>query len=429
MNIAILIPYCVFSFVNPDCFHAQPVTTELSGTLSFNAMNNNQILTGQFDGSSNEMIVWANGEIVTRVTQFYESYGVLINNNGVAAGLGSNGISQDDRLIIANAFGEFDVVATITGSAGWSSLTAINEQGSVVGNYSAGSGSSDWQAFLWSTKSGLQFINPTAETTYAYDIDDQNRISGQIEIAGSYHAMLWENGNIVNLAKLLNLNGNSTGRYFDASGRILISEFVDGIATFQWYDPSNTTVVDIHEFPFGSYTLRAVASEDGRVAFSWSSSTLGPQLARWSDENGFEYATLDKNIVGIYAISIRLDGTVACTALTLPFYESIAMMWSNESAPVSLHGQVPDSPSTTSVITMNKDGLLLVKGDAKHWMLEQTCIADLDNNGFRDVTDILILIGAWGQTDQGQCGIDLDGSGVVDVSDLLIVVASWGPCE
>ena len=110
--------YVLLSVVNLDCFHAQPVTTELSGTLSLNAMNNNQILTGQFDGSSNEMIVWANGEIVTRVTQFNESYGVLINKNGVAAGLGSNGISQDDKLIIANAFGEFDVVATITGTAG-----------------------------------------------------------------------------------------------------------------------------------------------------------------------------------------------------------------------------------------------------------------------------------------------------------------------
>ena len=429
MNITTLILYVLLSVVNSDCFHAEPVTTELSGTLSFNAMNNNQILTGQFDGSSNEMIVWANGEIVTRVTQFYESYGVLINNNGVAAGLGSNGISQDDRLIIANAFGEFDVVATITGSAGWSSLTAINEEGSVVGNYSAGSGSSDWQAFLWSTKSGLQFINPTAETTYAYDIDDQNRISGQIEIAGNYHAMLWENGNIVNLAKLLNLNGNSTGRYFDASGRILISEFANGIATFLWYDPSNTSLVEIHEFPFGSYTLRAIASEDGRVAFSWSSSTLGPQLARWSDENGFEYAVLDKNIVVISAISIGLDGTIACNALTLPVYDSVAMVWSEGTSPESLHGHIPDSPIASSVVAMNEDGHLLVKGDAKHWMLEQTCVADLDNSGFRDVTDILILLGAWGQTDQGQCGMDLDGSGVVDVSDLLIVVASWGPCE
>ncbi|HIA72715.1 MAG TPA: hypothetical protein EYO01_08485 [Phycisphaerales bacterium] len=99
------------------------MTTVLSGTLSLKAMNNNQILTGTFDSGSNEMIVWKNADIVTRVTQFNDSFGVLINNNGVAAGLGSNGISQDDSLIIANAFGTFDVVATIAGSAGWSSLT------------------------------------------------------------------------------------------------------------------------------------------------------------------------------------------------------------------------------------------------------------------------------------------------------------------
>jgi hypothetical protein len=429
VNIAIVIPYCLFSFFNPDCYQSQPVTTELSGTLSLNAMNNNQILTGQFDGSSNEMIVWANGEIATRVTQFYESFGVLINNNGVAAGLGSNGISQDDKLIIANAFGEFDVVATITGSAGWSSLTAINEQGSVVGNYSAGSGSSDWQAFLWSTKNGLQFINPTAETTYAYDIDDQNRVAGQILIAGNYQAMLWDDGVTINLAKKLNLTGNSASRYFDAQGRILISEFVDGIATFQWYDPSNNSLVEIHEFPFGSYTLRSVASKDGRVAFSWSSSTLGPQLARWSVENGFEYAILDNNIVGISAISISQDGSVACTALTLPIYDSIAMVWTDGASPESLHGQLPDSPITSRVIAMNKDGELVIKGDVNHWLLTETCFADLDTSGVRDVGDILLLLGVWGQTDQDSCGADIDGNGIVDVPDLLAVIGSWGPCE
>ncbi|MFT4593822.1 MAG: hypothetical protein ACI9JK_001536 [Phycisphaerales bacterium] len=90
-----LILYVLLSFLHPDCFQTQPATTELSGTLSINKMNNNQVLTGNFDESSNEMIVWANGEIVTRVTQFNESYGVLINNNDVAAGLGSYGISQD----------------------------------------------------------------------------------------------------------------------------------------------------------------------------------------------------------------------------------------------------------------------------------------------------------------------------------------------
>jgi uncharacterized membrane protein len=429
VNIVILIPCCLLSFLNPDCFQVQPVTTELTGTLLPRAMNNHQILTGEFDESSNEMIVWKNGEIVTRVTQFNESFGVLINNNGVAAGLGSNGISQDDRLIIANAFGEFDVVATIIGSAGWSSLTAINEQGSVVGNYAAGSGSSDWQAFLWSDKTGLQLIEPTAQTTYAYDIDEQNRVAGQVLIGESYHAMLWSNGVVTDLATLLNLQGHSTARYFDASGRILISEFVDGIATFQWYDPSNTTVVDIHEFPFGSYTLRAVASEDGSVAFSWSSAALGPQLARWSKEGGFEQATLPKNIISISAIAIGLDGRVACNALMLPVYDSVAMVWADGASPESLHGQIPDSPITSRIVAMNENGELLIKGDTNHWILEEACFADLDTSGARDVGDILMLLGVWGQTDQDSCGVDIDGNGIVDVPDLLAVIGSWGPCE
>jgi len=429
MNISVLILWCIAFPPNADCFNAQPVTTTLTGSLSFTAMNQDQVLTGMLDGSSNQMIVWANGDIVTRVTVLNDSFGVLINEKGIAAGLGSNGTAQDDRLIIANAEGAFDIVATILGSAGWSSLTAMNNQGSVSGNYSAGSGSSDWQAFLWSEQGGLQFIEPTAETTYAYDIDDQNRISGQILIAGSYHAMLWDDGVIVDLAKKLNLQGHSTGRYFDASGRILISEFVNGVATFQWYDPSDSSLVEIHQFPVGSYTLRAVASEDGHVAFSWASASLGPQLARWSDASGFETATLDETIVGISAVSIIQDGTVACTAFTLPFYDSVAMIWRQGSTPASLHEQVPDSPNATSVVAMNKEGQMLVKGDALHWMLSETCVADLDNNGMREVADLLIILGAWGQPDQDPCGADIDGSGVVDVGDILAVVKAWGPCE
>ena len=81
--------------------------------MLFRSMNQDQVLTGMLDGSSNEMIVWANGDIVTRVTLFNDSFGVLINDNGIAAGLGSNGTAQDDRLIIANAEGAFDNVATI----------------------------------------------------------------------------------------------------------------------------------------------------------------------------------------------------------------------------------------------------------------------------------------------------------------------------
>ena len=429
MIVELIIPCYLLSMTTPDCFHADPVTSELAGTLSINTMNQSQALTGMLDGNTNEMVVWNNGEVVTRVSTFYESYGVLINDNGIAAGLGSYGISQDDRLIIANQNGEFEIAATIFGSAGWSSLTAINENGSVAGNYSGGSGSSDWQAFIWTESNGLQFIEPTAETTYATAIDKQNKIAGQIKIENSYHAMIWDNGEIFDIAANFKLKGNSAARYFDATGRVLIYEFSDGAPSYYWYNPSDTSLTVIYRFPVGSYTMRAVASQNGNIAFSWSSSELGPQLARWSDETGFELATIDEAIVGISAMSINSEGTVACSAFILPVYESIAMLWKETPIIHSLHEQVPNTPFSTQVVSMNEHGDVLIKADSLFWILTETCESDLNDDGTVGVADLLFLLSAWGDTGIEPCGADLDGSNVIDVGDVLVVIDTWGACE
>ncbi len=54
------------------------------------------------------------------------------------------------------------------------------------------------------------------------------------------------------------------------------------------------------------------------------------------------------------------------------------------------------------------------------------CPADLDSDGQIGVTDLLVLLGAWG-TDPGGPP-DLDGDGDVGVTDLLALLAGWGPC-
>lgn len=332
-------------------------------------------------------------------------------------------------MIIANQNGEFEIAATIFGSAGWSSLTAINENGSVAGNYSGGSGSSDWQAFIWTESNGLQFIEPTAETTYATAIDKQNKIAGQIKIENSYHAMIWDNGEIFDIAANFKLKGNSAARYFDATGRVLIYEFSDGAPSYYWYNPSDTSLTVIYRFPVGSYTMRAVASQNGNIAFSWSSSELGPQLARWSDETGFELATIDEAIVGISAMSINSEGTVACSAFILPVYESIAMLWKETPIIHSLHEQVPNTPFSTQVVSMNEHGDVLIKADSLFWILTETCESDLNDDGTVGVADLLFLLSAWGDTGIEPCGADLDGSNVIDVGDVLVVIDTWGACE
>ncbi|MCH7849592.1 MAG: hypothetical protein IIB53_14675 [Planctomycetes bacterium] len=54
-------------------------------------------------------------------------------------------------------------------------------------------------------------------------------------------------------------------------------------------------------------------------------------------------------------------------------------------------------------------------------------LGDLDGDGTVGVSDLLILLGAWGQCDDcNDCIADLDGDCVVGVKDLLILLGNWG---
>jgi endonuclease/exonuclease/phosphatase family metal-dependent hydrolase len=55
-----------------------------------------------------------------------------------------------------------------------------------------------------------------------------------------------------------------------------------------------------------------------------------------------------------------------------------------------------------------------------------SCHADIDHDDVVDVTDLLILIGAWGECEN--CPADVTGDGLVSTDDLLIVLGDWGNC-
>ena len=54
--------------------------------------------------------------------------------------------------------------------------------------------------------------------------------------------------------------------------------------------------------------------------------------------------------------------------------------------------------------------------------------ARLDGDGVVSVTDLLLLLGAWGDcpAPPEPCLADLDGDGMVAVIDLLILLGNWG---
>lgn len=52
---------------------------------------------------------------------------------------------------------------------------------------------------------------------------------------------------------------------------------------------------------------------------------------------------------------------------------------------------------------------------------------DLNGDGVVDVSDLLVLLGAWGPCPRGnECPADLNDDGTVDVFDLLVLLANWG---
>ena len=56
---------------------------------------------------------------------------------------------------------------------------------------------------------------------------------------------------------------------------------------------------------------------------------------------------------------------------------------------------------------------------------EDLCIADINNDGFVDVSDLLAVVGDWGQVGVSS---DINGDGIVNVPDLLAVIDAWGSC-
>ena len=57
--------------------------------------------------------------------------------------------------------------------------------------------------------------------------------------------------------------------------------------------------------------------------------------------------------------------------------------------------------------------------------LPYDCPADTNSDGTVNVTDILAVVGAWGESGGPA---DINGDGIVDVTDLLTVVNAWGAC-
>jgi len=55
------------------------------------------------------------------------------------------------------------------------------------------------------------------------------------------------------------------------------------------------------------------------------------------------------------------------------------------------------------------------------------CIGDIDADGERGFSDVLLVLSSWGPC--AGCAADVDGDDVVGFADLLQILSNWGPCS
>lgn len=408
--------------INPHCFDA--VELAPGSLFTAQAMNDQGMLVGTSD---DRMAVLIDGEL-TVVTAFPESDGAVINESGQAAGLGSYGILQDDRLVRRNTNGSVQILAVITGSGPWAHLMNINESGSIVGNYSQGSGSSEWTAFTWTDDDGFQLIAPDMNFSYFTDIDENDRACGYIQVDGTYTAATWQNGALTTYEDLPDMDGSSAALGFDDDGRILMSGRPNNDFVYFWYDTDTGVRQDIHVFPYPTYSLRNTFSGNGSIAFSWSDTSSAPYAARWSYENGFEEITLEDPIVGFTVNGINDDGIVIGTSFELPFYDQRAKLWAEAPFLINLDSNLEAEPLSSLARSINSAGQVQLDATGVPMLLDPRCEGDLNGDGAADVSDLLQVISDWSTDGGGPCGSDGNDDGIVNVDDLLNVIANWNSC-
>ncbi len=132
---------------------------------------------------------------------------------------------------------------------------------------------------------------------------------------------------------------------------------------------------------------------------------------------------------GLYVAWANLGSTIAATpAGTLITTFMFFPVATTPGTPIDLLEAAGNPPGETIVY----DGTvpnLDVTGKLAGAVIEilPCCPPDLDEDCTVGITDLLILLAAWGSNPGGPP--DLDGSGTVGINDLLDLLAVWGPCS
>lgn len=375
---------------------AQPVLTPLSV--------NTQVTSISGDGS---VVV---GVVSGSVFRWTKSGGLQVLGG---SGTGNPTVSGDGSTIIGTAIDSstgYETASIWQAGTTWSPLGGIPGGGPSGSSLSSGWGVSEdgsvvvglgWlnagtaHGFRWNQLSGVVDLGSTVSgqscRANAVSGDGQRVVGWQSESNGFWAGVYWEGGvqhAITTAAGLSVGDANAV----NSDGSVIVGSFL-GDQAWRWTEESGAVGIGVLPgFNFGGYAFDVDDSGDvvvgtcgfgwDRDAFIWMSDTGMVKLDDWLSGQGVDVSGWDLGS----ATAISGDGRVIAG-------------WGF--GPDGLQGWVVELEEAGSP-------------------------ADVNNDGYVGVDDLLLVISGWGPCGPFICPADINDDGQVGVDDLLYVIQDWG---
>lgn len=188
----------------------------------------------------------------------------------------------------------------------------------------------------------------------------------------------------------------------------------------------------IHSVSSEPINGQGVANEVSCVALSWNQVGESPNLAWWAPGSTAPTAfTLPPDMLGITLMEVTDSGLIIVALLTQS-YQFRPFIARHGDGPRVLEHRVIGLPlfENAGLTNISESGHMLYDGGGgiygPRWILTPAGPGDVDGDGLVGITDVLLIIAAWGELgDTDPCGPDLNLDGEVGADDLLQVLANW----
>ena len=310
----------------------------------------------------------------------------------------------------------------------WTNLIRTTTSGHLIGNNGDA-------GFVWHQYTGMVQLEDeaTGAAAMAADINEAGTVVGTINGNSFVDARACyreDGGEVREIAPELDVRTRSIG--IDENNRILFDMYDDYQYSLRYAQLSSTGVeIGPPLVILASSMLEQFrTNEAGDIAGGWRKNDLARIGFRAAGATGLTVLTLDQEYIDVSINGLSESGELYGLLLDENYDTHCFVATAADGVMLMENRVIGHGPLgwAAMVRDINASGQMIVRYDADNsygqWaLLDPASPGDANGDGDVDVTDVLMIIDAWGPREtEAVCGPDMDMDGAVDVYDLLEVL-------